>query len=204
VTDHVYIKQHGAAACPLGQAQGARGRRQGAQRRAGGGADHRRSRRAGLRSRQLDRHRGAGRYARNHRGAAAQGDFRDPWLARARKAVRRGGPGGDADELRRLRRLHGDGNGQMGARGEGGRHQGGVMPGPVPFQPRVPDVAQRAARLALLIHSNWLVIVAAIVGSLNVHRLRFFGSDYFCPNQYVLAVHSHENAFIDQPSQLWT
>ena len=61
--------------------------------------------------------------------ATARGDRSDPGFARDVQAVRGRGTGDDAHELGRFRRLHGQGNGQMGARGEGGRHQGGVSGG---------------------------------------------------------------------------
>ena len=76
-----------------GKLRAHRRQRHQAQRGVAGRSDHRGGRRAGLRRRQLDRHRGAGRNARRHRRPAAQGN-----LGHARSA---GDP--EADRLRRLR-----------------------------------------------------------------------------------------------------
>ena len=97
------------------------------QSRAAGRPDGQRSRAARLRSRELGRHRRAGRHAAGHRRQAEQGDFGDPGLARISEAAHRSGRGADADGPGRVRRLHGEGTGEMGPRGEGGRHQGAMI-----------------------------------------------------------------------------
>ena len=65
-------------------------------------------------SRQLGRHRGAGRHAVGHRRQAEQGDRGDHEIAGGAEATRDQGAGDRAHELGRVRRLHGEGNGPMG------------------------------------------------------------------------------------------
>jgi hypothetical protein len=111
---------------PLRQAQGARRRRQQAQPGPSRCPDRGGGRCADLRSRQLVGPCGPRRHTRVHHRAAAQGSAGGADLPRGAEAVRIRGRGDRADEPGRVRCLHGEGNDQMGARGEGGRHQGGV------------------------------------------------------------------------------
>ena len=76
-------------------------------------------RRARLRRLELDRHRGAGRNARRYRRQAAPGNHGGPGFTGGPQAACRPWRGSLADERGGVRRLHGEGAGQMGARGEG-------------------------------------------------------------------------------------
>ena len=67
----------------------------------------------------------AGTPAADHR-ATAQGGAGGAERRRRAEAVRLRRRGDRAHELGRVRRLHGEGNGRVGAGREGGRHQGGV------------------------------------------------------------------------------
>ena len=62
-----------------------------------------------------------------HRREAAQGADGDPELARNAEGVCERGRRDRADELGRIRQVHRVGNGQMGTRGEGRRHQAAVI-----------------------------------------------------------------------------
>ena len=75
---------------------------------------------------ELDRPRRDRRHARAHRGAAAQGDFRDSGFARGAEAVRLRRRRHRPYEHRAVRRLHDERDRQMGPRRQAGRHQGAV------------------------------------------------------------------------------
>ncbi len=85
--------------------------------------------RARLRSQQLVGRRGARRHAARDRGKAAQGDLGGAEFRGDQEAVRDRRRRDRADELGRVRRLHGERNGQVGARRQGKRHQGRVRGG---------------------------------------------------------------------------